>query len=59
MTEFLQLAAVALMIGLIRPVFWLLSMTVFLWLGRKCLPDRVGLALFGHYWRTKRRTLSE
>ena len=39
-------------IALIRPVIWLVSLSVSLWLGRKWMSDETGKIWFGHYWKS-------
>lgn len=47
--------ALFLVMGVIGPVFWTVTLTVLLWLGRRYLSDHVGRRLFGHYWKAKVR----
>lgn len=43
-----------LVFGVIGPAFWLLALSASLWIGRKCLSERHGQILFGHYWKQSR-----
>lgn len=42
--------ALVFITGVVGPLFWLVSLSVLLWLGRKFLPHKVGRVLFGHLW---------
>lgn len=53
----LYLLALFLVIGVARPVFWLLTLTVLTWIGYRVLPDHVGRLLFGRYWKRKQPRL--
>lgn len=41
-------------IGVIRPLFWWVALSLSLWLGRKVCSERVGRVVFGRYWRSAR-----
>lgn len=46
-----QIAAAILVIGLIRPIVWLLGISVPLYLSKRLgMSDDTGRAIFGHYW---------
>ena len=53
MPDWIYLVAVALLLAVARPLFALL-LAVLLWVGYKILPNSVGRALFGHYWKQER-----
>jgi hypothetical protein len=42
--------AALLVIGLLRPLFWWVTLSLSLWIGRKVLSDRTGRIVFGRYW---------
>ncbi len=42
--------AVVIVIGVIRPLFWWLTLGLSLWIGRRVCSPRVGRAIFGRYW---------
>lgn len=44
--------AVVLVVAFIRPIFWLLSLSISLWLGRKFMSEETGKVWFGHYWKS-------
>lgn len=46
------LLAVVLIVGVIRPLFWLVALSVSLWIGRLFLNDHFGKFVFGHYWKS-------
>lgn len=43
---------VIVVVGLIRPVFWLIALSTSLWIGRKFLSEKWGRIVFGDYWRS-------
>ena len=51
------IAALILVMGVIRPLFWLIALTIPLWLCyRFNLPNKWGLLIFGHYWKKGQNT---
>jgi hypothetical protein len=49
MEEGLFLLALVLVFAL-KDFMWSFLLAFFLWIGRKCLPDKAGRILFGRYW---------
>jgi hypothetical protein len=41
-------------LGVVRPLLWWVLLSLSLWIGRKILSDRVGRAVFEHYWDSKK-----
>lgn len=48
--------ALFLAIGVARPLFWLCTLTVSLWIGYRVLPAHWGRVLFGPYWKERHHT---
>lgn len=44
---------IAFIVGVVRPVLWWILLSLSLWVGRMVLSDRVGLVLFGGYWKKR------
>lgn len=57
MIVFWQDAGIVIVAALIQPVFWLLSLSISLWLGRKFLSDKWGRRLFGHFWNRSHKSI--
>jgi hypothetical protein len=41
------------LVAMIAPFFWLIVLSVALWIGRRTLSPRAGRILFGHYWKER------
>lgn len=47
----LAMAAVAML----RPLFWTVTISTSLWVGRQFLSERAGRRVFGHWWAAGKR----
>lgn len=47
---FLGMLAIAVMVGIVRPIFWWLALGLSLWVGRKICSPKWGKIVFGRYW---------
>ena len=47
------------LVAAILPFFWTVAIAVPLWICRKFMSDRLGLRLFGHYWKPPREHRAE
>lgn len=55
MPEWGYYALALAIVAMIRPVFWTITLSTSLWVGRRLLSEHAGRRLFGHWWDAGKR----